>query len=117
MPRSLDPRPEPPPEAKRIVHRRCRVCEWEADQIESADAELDCPWCHAPTVIARASPPAGAPGRAAGPKNLHAAALGRLGGLKGGPARAARLTARERRESARKAALARWARKGQRRAS
>jgi hypothetical protein len=42
-------------------------------------------------------------------KNPHAVALGRLGGLKGGKARTARLTAEQRRESARKAVLARWA--------
>jgi hypothetical protein len=42
-----------------------------------------------------------------------ARALGRLGGLKGGPARAAKLSKTERRESASKAAKARWAlRKG-----
>jgi hypothetical protein len=41
-------------------------------------------------------------------KNLHAMALGRLGGLKGGPARAEKLSARRRREIARRAALARW---------
>ena len=42
-----------------------------------------------------------------------AQALGRLGGLKGGPARAAKLSKAERRESASKAARARWAlRKG-----
>jgi hypothetical protein len=42
-----------------------------------------------------------------------AQALGRLGGLKGGPARAAKLSKAERRESASKAAKARWAlRKG-----
>ena len=43
-------------------------------------------------------------------KNPHAVALGRLGGKKGGPARAKRLTPEERREIARKAARARWAR-------
>jgi len=37
-----------------------------------------------------------------------AAALGRLGGLKGGPARAAKLSARKRSEIAKKAAVARW---------
>ena len=37
-----------------------------------------------------------------------AQALGRLGGLKGGPARAAKLTAAQRRESASKAARVRW---------
>ena len=44
------------------------------------------------------------------PEERHAAAvaLGRLGGKKGGPARAKKLTAEQRRESARKAAAARW---------
>jgi len=41
-------------------------------------------------------------------KNPHAAALGRLGGLKGGHARALRLSPAKRREIARKAAKARW---------
>jgi hypothetical protein len=41
-------------------------------------------------------------------KNPHAVALGRLGGLKGGPARAKRLSKQKRKEIARKAALARW---------
>lgn len=40
-----------------------------------------------------------------------AAALGRLGGLKGGKARAAKLTKEERSASASKAARARWAKK------
>ena len=40
-----------------------------------------------------------------------AQALGRLGGLKGGPARAAKLTDAQRRESASKAARARWAKR------
>lgn len=44
------------------------------------------------------------------PEERHAAAvaLGRLGGKKGGPARAKKLTAEERRESAKKAANTRW---------
>ena len=44
------------------------------------------------------------------PEERHAAAvaLGRLGGKRGGPARAKKLTAKQRTESARKAALARW---------
>lgn len=41
-------------------------------------------------------------------KNPHAVALGRLGGKKGGPARAQKLTAEQRKEIARKAAEARW---------
>lgn len=115
MPRPSDPGQGPQRERKQIVHRRCRVCEWEAEQIESEGADFDCPWCHAPTFIASVLPQAGPPEPADHPKNPHATALGRLGGLKGGPARAARLTPRERRESARQAALARWAKKGQRR--
>ncbi len=41
-------------------------------------------------------------------KNPHAVALGRLGGLKGGKARAEKLTPEQRKEIARKAAKARW---------
>ena len=41
-------------------------------------------------------------------KNPHAVALGRKGGLKGGPARARKLSKKQRSESARKAAEARW---------
>jgi hypothetical protein len=41
-------------------------------------------------------------------KNPAAVALGRLGGVKGGVARAKKLTAEERSEIARKAASARW---------
>lgn len=42
-------------------------------------------------------------------KNPAAVALGRLGGLKGGRARAEKLSSRKRKEIARKAAKARWA--------
>jgi hypothetical protein len=42
-------------------------------------------------------------------KNPAAVALGRLGGLKGGKARAKKLTKEQRSEIARKAATARWA--------
>ncbi|MCK4820172.1 hypothetical protein KA005_30685 [bacterium] len=42
-------------------------------------------------------------------KNPNAVALGRLGGLKGGKARAKKLTKEQRSEIARKAAKARWA--------
>jgi hypothetical protein len=41
-------------------------------------------------------------------KNPHAVALGRLGGLKGGKARAKKLTKEQRQEIARKAAKSRW---------
>jgi len=42
--------------------------------------------------------------------NPHAVALGRLGGLKGGPARAASLSPDERQRIARSAAIERWRR-------
>lgn len=43
-------------------------------------------------------------------KNAAAVALGRLGGLKGGKARAEKLTAEERSDIAKKAAASRWKR-------
>jgi hypothetical protein len=43
-------------------------------------------------------------------KNPAAVALGRLGGMKGGKARAASLTAAKRKSIAKKAAATRWAR-------
>lgn len=45
------------------------------------------------------------------PKNPAAVALGRLGGLKGGKARAATLTPRKRSQLAAKAAKSRWRKK------
>lgn len=47
-----------------------------------------------------------------GGKNPAAVALGRLGGQKGGKARAAKLTKEQRSEIARKAARARWTKSG-----
>jgi hypothetical protein len=44
-------------------------------------------------------------------KNPAAVALGRLGGLKGGKARAEKLTPEQRKEIARKAARSRWSNK------
>jgi hypothetical protein len=44
-------------------------------------------------------------------KNPAAVALGRLGGLKGGPALAAKMTPAQRKASARRAALVRWSKK------
>src|SRR5579864_4500346 len=44
-------------------------------------------------------------------KNAAAVALGRRSGLKGGKARAEKLTARQRAERSRKAAVARWSKK------
>lgn len=44
-------------------------------------------------------------------KNPAAVALGRLGGLKGGKARAEKLSAKKRKEIAQKAAMSRWGKK------
>jgi hypothetical protein len=49
---------------------------------------------------------------AAKPKNPAAVALGRLGGLRGGPARAAALTKAQKQEIGRAGAAKRWAAKG-----
>src|SRR4051812_9063244 len=89
----------------RLVVRKCKICEWEAAVVERAGAVADCPWCYGPTDIVRIVPPAAVQD---GKANPHAAALGRLGGLKGGHARAAALSAKERRAIAVKAAKARW---------
>jgi len=45
------------------------------------------------------------------PKNPHAVALGRLGGAKGGKARAKKLSKKRRSDIAKKAAQARWRRR------
>ncbi len=93
-----------------LVKRNCLVCEWEGLLIEPPGADMDCPWCHGPTQATAINPHVrglmSAPG-----KNPFAAALGRLGGLKGGIARAKRLSSEQRRSIARKAALARWKKK------
>lgn len=52
--------------------------------------------------------PAAANARGRTPKNPAAVALGKLGGKRGGRARADKLSADERREIARRAAVARW---------
>lgn len=44
-------------------------------------------------------------------KNPHAVELGKLGGTKGGPARAEKLTKKRRKEIEEKAAKARWSKK------
>ena len=97
----------PPPNAVLTVQRRCLVCDFLEQQTEPEETDVigpPCSRCHAPTervevltrrVLARQP-------------NPHAAALGRLGGLKGGPARAAALSPKRRREIATAAARARW---------
>jgi len=104
-------RPDPDNPQPSVVTRRCPVCEWEGIVVVGSSDEEDCPQCHAPTAIPSAD---AAPADAAAPepahrtKNPHAAALGRLGGVRGGKARAESLTAKRRKEIARNAALARW---------
>jgi hypothetical protein len=102
--------PLPPLEVRLLVQRKCKLCEWEGEQIEYPGADPDCPWCHAPTEIVDAlTLPTGLtlPGVTQG-KNPYAAALGRLGGQKGGKARARALSPTRRSEIAQQAARARW---------
>jgi hypothetical protein len=89
------------------VTRRCLVCDWEEAITEAEDTDVlgpPCSRCHAPTervqILARRTELVA--------RNPHAAALGRLGGLRGGKARAAALTPKRRRDIARLAARARW---------
>jgi hypothetical protein len=89
------------------VRRRCLVCDWEEPRSEPEETDVlgpPCSRCHAPTerttVVARRLEDVA--------RNPHAAALGRLGGQRGGPARAAALSPRRRRDIARAAARARW---------
>jgi len=53
----------------------------------------------------------GEPAEEPSDKNPHAVALGRLGGAKGGKARAEKLTPEQRKEIAKRAARARWGEK------
>lgn len=89
------------------VLRRCVVCDHEDVHEERADADAigtPCSICSAPTervaIHANHTRPVEV--------NPHAAALGRLGGLKGGPARAAKLSGKRRREIAVHAIRKRW---------
>jgi hypothetical protein len=90
-----------------LVRRRCLVCDVEQQRLEPAPTDEigpRCDSCGAPTeriAVLRSD---------IVPKNPDAVALGRLGGLKGGRARAEALTPHRRREIARRAAQARWKR-------
>lgn len=97
-------------ERKALVRRRCLVCDWEGEIVEPVGTDEigpPCQECQAPSeriaVVRNLDQEDAA-------KNPSAVALGRLGGLKGGKARAAVLGVRRRREIARQAALARWKR-------
>ena len=101
----------PAGQPRSLVQRKCRVCEWEGEQVELPGADPDCPWCHGPTeaVQVLALPGGVSVSGVPGGKNPFAAALGRLGARKGGMARARALSAKRRSEIARTAARARWA--------
>jgi hypothetical protein len=90
----------------KFAYRKCQLCEWEGQLPYSTRGEPDCPVCHAPTSLVAVLQPISQSDSLQ--KNPHAAALGRLGGQRGGPARAAMLSPKRRRDIARKAALARW---------
>lgn len=66
----------------------------------------------AASIVGEATDESPAPDSEEPEKDPAAVALGRRGGLKGGKARAAKMSAEERRESARKAAQARWTTRG-----
>jgi hypothetical protein len=107
MPRK---RSQPEWPERQLVQRKCRVCEWEGEQVELPGADPDCPWCHGPTDAVQVLPLPGGVSLADVPrgKNPFATALGRLGARKGGEARARALSSKRRKEIARNAALARW---------
>jgi hypothetical protein len=90
----------------KFVYRRCRMCDWEGELAQGPRIDPGCPVCHASTDLVALLQPMSQ--HDALNKNPHAAALGRLGGQRGGPARAAALSPKRRRQIARKAALARW---------
>lgn len=95
---------------RQLVQRRCPACEWQVERIEDPSTDIACAQCHGPTVVDDALPlPTGVDlSGVPRAKNLYAAALGRLGGLKGGKARARVLSSARRRAIAKKAANARW---------
>jgi len=89
------------------VLRRCLVCDHEEEIEEQETVDpigRPCSSCEAPTERVEVR------GRKVRPAEVdpHAAELGRRGGLKGGPARAAKLSAKRRREIALHAIRVRW---------
>jgi hypothetical protein len=91
----------------KLVRRRCLVCDAEQELVEATltdEIGPPCSSCGAPTERIEVLRDRLVP------KDPHAVALGRLGGLRGGPARAKALTAQRRREIARRAIQTRWRR-------
>lgn len=93
--------------SRRLVTRKCVVCDWARATVESRAQVVPCPDCFAPTEIVKQEllvP------YVAG-KNSVATVLSRLGASKGGTVRARNLSSARRSEIARKAAMARWRRR------
>lgn len=92
-------KPPPPPKRPRDLNELAALIVTEATRDEPEPAVE--PGIAVPVPVGTEPP-------ADNGKNPAAVMLGRLGGLKGGKARAARLTAEERREIAQRAARVRW---------
>jgi hypothetical protein len=93
--------------SRRLVTRKCVVCDWAREAVEPRAQTVACPDCFAPTEIVKQEllvP------FVAG-KNSVATVLSRLGASKGGTVRAQNLSSARRREIARAAAVARWRRR------
>lgn len=92
---------------RRLVTRRCPVCDWQREAVESRAQPIACLQCFAPTKVVKQELLVPI---VAG-KNAVASALSSLGASKGGKMRAQRLNVARRREIARAAADARWRRR------
>src|SRR5207244_11186174 len=90
------------PRLRHYVIRACNVCEWTDAALEAGVISPSCPWCHAPSRVVREEWLI-----SIGDVRAQAAANGRVGGLKGGRARAERLSPTRRHEIAKQAAAVR----------
>lgn len=86
------------------MRERCLVCHTEQELFEPCSADETGPFC---SSCGAATERVAVLRTGLVSKSPHAVALGRLGGTKGGPARAAAFRAERRREIARRAAHAR----------
>ena len=97
-----------PRDANSLAARIVALSTGQAEPQISEDSNKDTTDLSAITGAQIGNPPIVAEGRE---KNPAAVALGRLGGLKGGKARAEKLSSRKRTEIAKRAAATRWAKK------
>ncbi len=84
--------------------------QFETDDPETIKILLDMGFATEPPMEAHKTAE-GEPEKAEDSKNPHAVVLGHLGGIKGGPARAKKLSPEQRSQIARKASRARWDKK------